>query len=336
MKCLLCLSLALFIVQTAYSGDLAKKRVHPKIEPKYASETPGYLLLVFGQEASTPIWIVADKEYVYIDRNSNGDLTDQGERIAASTIQKIENPSAQFREFRTYNLGDIDPSANGSTYKNLRLQQFRLPTEKFVATTPEEQTQIDLMTKLPHLSGVNIRVDVGTFRQNSGPAFTTSAEAAAVVHFDGPLSLSIDEHSAEQPLEMDPSTQQFPFQFRLGTQGLGIDSFAYTEAPFEPKMRAVADGAHSATVELTYCGANYCTTIELPTADTSPNLRLHISVAPFSGRKNRTTATKSQVEAAMNRWGSMFHKNAPRRANAQKYILPTNKNTRRRGGLGTP
>lgn len=99
------------------------------------------------------------------------------------------------------------------------------------------------------------------------------------------ISLSIDEHSAEQPMEMDPSTQQFPFQFRLGTKGLGIDSFAYTEAPFEPKMRAVADGEHSAAVELTYCGANYCTTIELPAAGTSANLRLHISVAPFSRKE---------------------------------------------------
>jgi len=52
MKCLLTLSLALLIVQTVYSDDLAKKRLPPKIEPMYVSETPGYPLLVFGLEAS--------------------------------------------------------------------------------------------------------------------------------------------------------------------------------------------------------------------------------------------------------------------------------------------
>jgi hypothetical protein len=228
---------------------------------------------------------VADNESVYIDRNSNGDLTDEGERVEAKSIQNTESPNALFSELRTFDLGDIDPLTSGSKYKNLRLQQVRIPTEKFVASTPAEQTQIDLMRKLPHLGGGNIRVDVGTYRQNSGPVFTTSAESASVVHFDGPLSLSIDEHSAEHPLEIDPSTKQFPFQFRLGTKGLGLGSFAYTEAPLEPKMRAVGGGEHSGTVELRYCGANYCTSIKLPAVVASETLNLHISVAPFSGRE---------------------------------------------------
>ena len=284
MKCLLCLPLALLIVQTVYSDELAKKRLPLKIEPQYVSE-PAYLLLVFGQEASTPVWVVADKEHVYIDRNSNGDLTDKGERVVASTVQKTDSPNALFRELRTYDLGDVDPLSNGSQYKNLRLQQVRLPTEKFVGSTPEEQAQIELMKQMPHYGGGNISVHVGDFRQNAGPVFTTSVESASVVHFDGPLSLSIDDHSEEQPLEIDPSTKQFPFQFRLGTKGMGLGSFAYTEAPFEPKMRAVGGGEHSGRVELRYCGANYCATIELPSVEPSETLTLHITVAPFAGRR---------------------------------------------------
>jgi len=103
---------------------------------------------------------------------------------------------------------------------------------------------------MPQFGGGNISVHVGDFRQNAGPAFTTSVESACVIYFDGPLSLSIDEHSAKQPLEIDPSTKQFPFQFRLGTKGLGLGSFAYTETPFEPKMRAVGGEEQSGTVEL--------------------------------------------------------------------------------------
>ena len=285
MKCLLAFLLALLIPQTVYSDDLSKKRLQPKIEPKYVSETPGYLLLVFGLEATRSVWIVADNEFVYIDRNLNGDLTDDGERIEASTIQMTDSPNAMFREVRTFNLGDVDPLTNGSKYKNLRLQQFRIPTEKFVALTSEEQAQIELMRKMPHLGGANIRVDVDGFQQNAGPVITTSVKSASVVHFNGPLSLSIDEDSAEQPLEIDPSTKQFPFQFRLGTKGLGLGSFAYTKAPFEPKIRVVGGGENKGTVVLQYCGANYCTKIGLPAVDASAMLNLHISVPPFSGRE---------------------------------------------------
>lgn len=284
MKCLLSLALALIVAQAAYSDDLAKKRLPLKIEPKYVSEVPAYLLLVFGQKASTPVWLVVDKEHVYMDRNSNGDLTDKGERIAASTIQKLESPNALYGEFRSYDLGDIDPSTSGSQYNNLRLQQFRLPTEKYVACTADERAQIELMKQMPHFGGVSITVDVDDFRQNAGPTLTTSVDSASVVRFDGPLSLSIDEHSAEQPLEIDPATKQFPFQFRLGTLGLGLGSYAYTEAPFEPKMRAFGGGEHSGKVELRYCGSNYCTTIELPAVEASETLNLHITVTPFAGR----------------------------------------------------
>jgi hypothetical protein len=283
MNRLLCLLLMLLNLQAAHSDDLAKMRLPPKIEPEYVSR-PAYLLLVFGQEASTPVWVVADADHVYIDRNSNGDLTDKGERVAASTVQKIDSPNALFRELRTYDLGNIELSPNGTQYKKIRLQQFRHPTEKFVAHTPDEQAQIELMKKMPHFGGGNISVHIGDFRQNAGPAFKSSFEDVSVVHFDGPLSLSIDEHAAEKPLEIDPSTKQFPFQFRIGTKGIGRDAFAFTECPLEPKMRAAGSGEQVGKVELRYCGANYCTTIELPAVDASETLRLHISVPPFAGR----------------------------------------------------
>lgn len=283
MKCLLCLLLALLNIPTAHSDDLATMRLPPRIEPRYESE-PAYLLLVFGQDTLTPVWLIADAECIYIDRNANGDLSDKGERIAASAVQKIDSSNALFREVRTYDLGDIDTAPSGSQYKKIRFQQFRLPTEKFVARTPEELAQITLMKKLPHFGGGSIRVHVGDFKQNAGPAFYSSPENASVVHFDGQLSLSVDEQSSDKPLEIDPSTKQFPFQFRVGTKGLGINAFAFTECPLEPKMRAVGSGDQAGTVKLQYCGANYCTTIELPDVDSSEMIKLHISVPPFAGR----------------------------------------------------
>ncbi len=49
-------------------------------------------------------------------------------------------------------------------------------------------------------------------------------------------------------------------------------------------MRAVGSGDQAETVKLQYCGANYCTTIELPTVDASEMINVHVSIPPFAGR----------------------------------------------------
>jgi hypothetical protein len=50
-------------------------------QPAYTSKQPRYCLLVFGPQAATRVWLVADGEFLYVDRNGNGDLTEPGERV---------------------------------------------------------------------------------------------------------------------------------------------------------------------------------------------------------------------------------------------------------------
>jgi hypothetical protein len=50
-------------------------------EPAY-QDKPKYCLVVFGQKAKFPVWLVRDGDSLYVDRNGNGDLTDKEERIA--------------------------------------------------------------------------------------------------------------------------------------------------------------------------------------------------------------------------------------------------------------
>jgi hypothetical protein len=45
-------------------------------EPTYRSE-PSYFLLMFGQSARKQMWVVIDREDFYVDRNCDGDLTDE-------------------------------------------------------------------------------------------------------------------------------------------------------------------------------------------------------------------------------------------------------------------
>jgi hypothetical protein len=63
----------------ASAADLGKVERTLAKEPSYKSK-PKYCLLVFGPEAKFRAWLVFDGDVLYVDRNGNGDLTEDGER----------------------------------------------------------------------------------------------------------------------------------------------------------------------------------------------------------------------------------------------------------------
>ncbi|MCA9054987.1 MAG: hypothetical protein KDA75_14195, partial [Planctomycetaceae bacterium] len=54
----------------------------PVLEPAY-KQTPRYALLLLGADGGSAVWIVEDGRRLYLDRNANRDLTDDGPPIAA-------------------------------------------------------------------------------------------------------------------------------------------------------------------------------------------------------------------------------------------------------------
>jgi hypothetical protein len=68
------------IAVTAWGADLTKIDRTIAKEPAYRSK-PKYCLLVFGPEAKTRVWLVLDGDTLYVDRNGNGDLTEERERL---------------------------------------------------------------------------------------------------------------------------------------------------------------------------------------------------------------------------------------------------------------
>lgn len=56
-------------------------RSPPKKEPPYQSKEPGYCLLVFGPKAKDRVWMVLDGKTLYVDRDGDGDLADQGKKL---------------------------------------------------------------------------------------------------------------------------------------------------------------------------------------------------------------------------------------------------------------
>jgi len=83
LKVSMILTLAFGVVAPSVVAlDLSKIERTIRKEPAYKSK-PKYCLLVFGPEAKTRIWLVMDGDVLYVDKNGNGDLTEEGERITA-------------------------------------------------------------------------------------------------------------------------------------------------------------------------------------------------------------------------------------------------------------
>ena len=80
-------------------------------EPKYAG-TPRYALLVLGPEGKTIVWMVEDGDVLYVDKNANSDLTDDGPPISQSDVREWNSDDGASRDC-DYLLDAITP-ANGA------------------------------------------------------------------------------------------------------------------------------------------------------------------------------------------------------------------------------
>jgi hypothetical protein len=141
----------------ATAADLGKIDRSLAREPSYKGK-PGYCLLVFGADAKTRVWLVKDGDTLYLDRNGNGDLTEDGERLAG----KGGGPA-----------GAISAAAG----KKYEIRQCNLTK----LGGPKDQQEY-----------CHIAIDVdGAFRQYSFAGFAGAPKDAPVVHFDGPLTIEV-------------------------------------------------------------------------------------------------------------------------------------------------
>ncbi len=86
-------------------------------EPKYTG-TPRYCLLALDADAKERVWLVHDGDALYVDRNGNGDLTDECEKISAK-----KTPDRGESEFE-----NIEFTVNGKTHKISDLMASRIGT----------------------------------------------------------------------------------------------------------------------------------------------------------------------------------------------------------------
>src|SRR2546423_1487819 len=135
LPCLLCLAVVLLfglLAAPLTAVDLTKIDRTILKEPVYKSKAPRYCLLVFGPEAKTRVWLVLDGDTLYVDRNGNGDLTEEGERVAAKDDRR--RSEGQF----TFEVGDLRDGALLHKKFNISVRQW----SQLASVTDEDVAQL--------------------------------------------------------------------------------------------------------------------------------------------------------------------------------------------------
>jgi len=134
-------------------------------EPAYQS-TPKYSLITLGKSGDVKVWMVEDGRRLFVDKNANGDLTDDGPPIEPGKVRRLDATRWDFE----YLLNAITP-ANGSRHTNFVLRRWNYDDK-------EDNYGLSLSVdgQMPMYAGW-----FGTF-------WSTNREQAPVIHFGGPFT----------------------------------------------------------------------------------------------------------------------------------------------------
>jgi|HubBroStandDraft_6_1064221.scaffolds.fasta_scaffold64812_1 hypothetical protein len=146
-------------------------------EPNYGSP-PRYALLVFGHQAKARVWIVEDGKTLYVDKNGNGDLTDDGPPIKPSNVHELgKTPTGGASWDFDYLLPEIR-AADGSRHTAFDLRRWNYGRNE-------------------DGYGLSVKLNGRTEMYAGWFGFWGNSPASApVIHFGGPLQpclLRLDE-----------------------------------------------------------------------------------------------------------------------------------------------
>jgi hypothetical protein len=165
------LALCCLITGSASGNDVLSKLDRTIVrEPKYENR-PRYALLVFGDRAEHLIWVVEDGKSLYLDRNGNKDLSDDGPTILPSDVRSLgQTETGQPRYDFTYVLKEFGP-AGSPRHTDFALRRWNYDGQK------------------QDSYGLSLKVD-GAVPMYSGwfnRFWATTPKEAPVFHFAGPV-----------------------------------------------------------------------------------------------------------------------------------------------------
>jgi len=225
----------LFLPTVVAATDLDKIDRTIGKEPTYRSKQPLYCLLVFGPKATLRVWLVADGDDLYVDRNGNGDLTEVGERVTFAKYRASDLDA--FEDWREADAGHIIEGK--MKHEDLRITQERVrpnltPKErseevlKQTVAASGNRTVFSLRITLENRPrpGDPIRV-AGRIIQSAGMdgegflQFASDHKKAPIVHLRGPLQMGL-----YNPQRLNIGSDENELVTLVGTPGLGKGAFA--------------------------------------------------------------------------------------------------------------
>lgn len=179
----------------ARSADLSKIERTIAKEPAYQSKTPKYCLLVFGPEAKRRVWLVLDGKFLYVDHNSNGDLTGAGKRFEGK-----QSPNGMYVTFRKIQLEPVSTK----TKFNVLVQAFT-----------DGRVELDFRS----YDDKNALRKQDTQEENL--RFADRPQDAPILTFDGDLTFKL---AGPKPAFVR-GNKASRLVVRVGTPGLGEETF---------------------------------------------------------------------------------------------------------------
>lgn len=219
---------ALLAAPLAHAQDLAKIERKIAKEPAYQTKTPRYCLLVFGLDAKACAWLVQDGDTLYVDRNGNGDLTEDDKRV------KIKQNDDSFRSFEA---GDI--KIDGLTHAGLSVMQMKASPE--LCGNDEEWERVKKSGPEPWIWWVRITAERAAADKRDLPKkisyvangdgagmllFADKPQDAPIVHLNGPFTLALQDRK-QRFIPGD----KLMLQIGVGPQGVGPGTFAFVLYP---------------------------------------------------------------------------------------------------------
>lgn len=205
----------------ARAADLDKVDRAIGKEPAYASR-PRYCLLVFGPEAKTRVWLVQDGGTLYVDRNCNGDLTDDGERVARLDAKGVDVRDGPL----THRVLAVHRSrategmvGNAEEFRRVKAVGGGEPSV-WTVRVEAERPAADAR-KLPRRIGYVVNGD-----GQGWLAFATRPQDAPVIHLNGPWTLELQD--VKQRLT---AGQESMLQVGVGSKGVGPGTFSWVLYP---------------------------------------------------------------------------------------------------------
>ena len=134
-------------------------------EPLYQF-TPKYSLITLGNSGDAKVWMVEDGKRLFVDRNANGDLTDDGPPIEPGNVRHLDANRWDFE----YSLDAITPTI-GSRHTSFILRRWNY--------NDKEDSY-----------GLSLSVDgqMPMYAGWFGSFWSTNREQAPVMHFGGPFT----------------------------------------------------------------------------------------------------------------------------------------------------